>query len=39
MVSAVVLVNTDIGEENKVLESVKNLQEVQEAHALWGYMT
>ena len=36
MVSAVVLVNTDVGEENKVLESVKNLQEVEEAHALWG---
>jgi DNA-binding Lrp family transcriptional regulator len=36
LVSAVVLVNTDIGQENKVLESIKNLQEVEEAHALWG---
>ena len=36
MVSAVVLVNTNVGEESKVLQSVKNLQEVEEVHALWG---
>lgn len=36
MVSAVVLVNTDVGEENRVLKSVKSLQEVEEAKVLWG---
>jgi DNA-binding Lrp family transcriptional regulator len=36
MISAVVLVNTNIGEENKVLENIKNVDGVEEAHALWG---
>ncbi len=36
MVSAVVLVNTDVGEEKRVLENIKSLREVEEAHALWG---
>ncbi len=36
MVSAVVLVNTDVGEEKRVLENLKSIQEVQEAKALWG---
>jgi DNA-binding Lrp family transcriptional regulator len=36
MISAVVLVNTKVGEENKVLESIKNVDGVEEAHVLWG---
>ena len=36
MISAVVLVNTNIGEEFQVLERVKQVKEVQEATALWG---
>ncbi len=36
MVSAVVLVNTDVGEEKKVLENLKSIREIQEAKALWG---
>jgi len=36
MISAVVLVNTDIGEASKVLEDIKNVEGVEEAHAVWG---
>ncbi len=36
MISAVVLVNTNIGEENSVLENIKNVDGVEEAHVLWG---
>lgn len=36
MISAVVLVNTKIGEENQVLEKIKKVEGVEEAHALWG---
>jgi DNA-binding Lrp family transcriptional regulator len=36
MVLAVVLVNTHVGQETQVLEKIKNLHEVEEAHALWG---
>ena len=36
MISALVLVNTDIGEENKVLERVKTVAGVEEAHVLSG---
>lgn len=36
MVFAVVLVNADVGEENIVLESIKKVSGVEEAHALWG---
>jgi DNA-binding Lrp family transcriptional regulator len=36
MISAVVLVNTDLGSQDKVLESLKKVEGVQEAHALYG---
>lgn len=36
MISAVVLVNTNIGEETQVLKNIKNVEGVEEAHALWG---
>jgi DNA-binding Lrp family transcriptional regulator len=37
MVKAVVLVNTNVGEENKVvLEKIRNVTGVEQAHALWG---
>jgi DNA-binding Lrp family transcriptional regulator len=36
MVSAVVLVNTNVGEINRVLQNIKNMDGVEEAHALWG---
>lgn len=36
MISAVVLVNTDIGSQEKVLESLKLVEGVEEAHALYG---
>ncbi len=36
MISAVVLVNTDINQEKTVLENIKSLEGVEEAHALWG---
>ncbi len=36
MLSAVVLVNTDFEQEKTVLESIKRLEGVEEAHALWG---
>ena len=36
MISAVILVNTYIGEENRVLENIKSVEGVEEAHALWG---
>jgi DNA-binding Lrp family transcriptional regulator len=36
MISAVVLINIDVGEENKVLEEIKKVDGVEEAHALWG---
>ncbi len=36
MVSALVLVNTDFGVENEVLENVKHVNGVEEAHALRG---
>lgn len=36
MISAVVLVNTNIGEETLVLENLKKMEGVEEAHALWG---
>ena len=36
MVSAVVLVNTYVGEENRVLEGIKRLPQVEDAHVLWG---
>ncbi len=34
MVSAVLLVNTDLGAEAKVLEKIKQIEGVEEAHAL-----
>jgi len=34
--SAVVLVNTDLDREKTVLENIKKLEGVEEAHALWG---
>lgn len=36
MISALVLVNTDLGEASTVLENIKNVEEVEEAHAVWG---
>jgi DNA-binding Lrp family transcriptional regulator len=36
MISAVVLVNTDLGSQDKVLESLKHVEGVEEAHALYG---
>ena len=36
MISAVVLVNTDLGSQDKVLESLRNVEGVEEAHALYG---
>jgi DNA-binding Lrp family transcriptional regulator len=36
MVSAMVLVNTNVGEEAEVLERLKRVEGVEEAHALWG---
>lgn len=36
MISAVVLINTNLGEEHKVLERIKKVVGVEEAHALWG---
>jgi DNA-binding Lrp family transcriptional regulator len=36
MISAVILVNTQVGEESKVLECIKRVEGVEEAHALWG---
>lgn len=36
MISAVVLVNTNVGQENKVLENLKAISGVEEAHTLWG---
>jgi len=36
MVSAMVLVRIDNADQSKVLESIKHLKGVEEAHALWG---
>lgn len=36
MVSAIVLVNTNTAEQDKVLEKIKQLKGVEEAHILWG---
>ena len=36
MTSAVVLVNTDIDSQDKVKESIKLIEGVEEAHALYG---
>ena len=37
MLSAVVLVNTDLGlSQDKVIESLRNIDGVEEAHALYG---
>ncbi len=36
MVSAVVLVSTNIGEAKQVLQNIKQMEGVEEAHALWG---
>ena len=36
MISAVVLINTDIGLQDKVLESLRLVEGVEEAHALCG---
>jgi DNA-binding Lrp family transcriptional regulator len=37
MVSAVILVNTELGSsQDKVIESIKNIEGLEEAHALYG---
>ncbi len=37
MISAIVLVNTDLGSsQDKVIKSLKNIEGVEEAHALYG---
>jgi DNA-binding Lrp family transcriptional regulator len=36
MISAIVLVNTDLDSQDKVIESLKLVEGVEEAHALYG---
>jgi DNA-binding Lrp family transcriptional regulator len=36
MISAVILVTTDSGAQDKVLENIKLVEGVEEAHALYG---
>ena len=36
MVRAYVLINTEIGSEAHVLEKLKNVEGVEDAHSLWG---
>jgi len=36
MPTAYILVNTEIGAEKQVLEALKKIQGVEEAHSLWG---
>ncbi len=36
MISAVVLVNANAGEDNMVLGTIRCIEEIEEAHALWG---
>ena len=36
MISAVVLVNTDIGSQEQVWKTIKLVEGVEEAHALYG---
>jgi DNA-binding Lrp family transcriptional regulator len=36
MPTAYVLLNTEIGAENQVLEALKKIEGVEEAHNLWG---
>ena len=36
MVRAYVLINTEIGSESRVLEELKNVEGVEDAHSLWG---
>jgi len=36
MVSAMVLINIGIEDQKKVLESIRQVKGVEEAHALWG---
>lgn len=36
MISALVLVNTALGVEDKVLENLKGVEGVEEAHSLYG---
>jgi len=36
MISAVVLINTDLGSQDKVVEKIKLIEGVEEAHALYG---
>jgi hypothetical protein len=38
MISAVVLVNTDLDAQDKVIESLRLVDGVEEAHALYGVM-
>ncbi len=36
MVRAYVLINTEIGSESKVLQELKKVEGVEDAHSLWG---
>jgi len=36
MVSAVVLLNTDLGAQEEVVDSLRHIEGVEEAHALYG---
>ena len=36
MVRGYVLINTEIGSESHVLEELKNVEGVEDAHSLWG---
>ena len=36
MISAIILVNTDLGSQDKVIENIKLVEGVEETHALYG---
>ncbi len=36
MPTAYILLNTEIGAENQVLNALKKIDEIEEAHTLWG---
>jgi DNA-binding Lrp family transcriptional regulator len=36
MVNAYILMNTEIGSENLIVQQLKNIQGVKEAYSLWG---
>jgi DNA-binding Lrp family transcriptional regulator len=36
MVTAFILINTDLGSENEILKEIKNISDVKEAHSVSG---